>query len=161
MGTGWYNESENKTPVWSRSGGTPLRRSPHRAKKVKQIHAGFNVVGIVAGIAAAFYAYRETESIALPIFMFFTVQTYIGRGLGDVVTDPHKVKRFVYFTLQPALMAGILYATYQWWGIMWLSAVLGFLLGLVLWQLLGIMLFPQIHSEELKDSQERMASGGA
>lgn len=160
MGTGWYNEPDKKTPMWGQTGVAPLRRSPHRDKKVKQIHAAFNLVGVLAGVGAAIYAYRESKSIALVIFVFFTVQAYIGRGLGDVTTDSHKVKRFIYFTLQPVLMVGVVYVSYLWWGIMWLSVVLGFLLGLILWQLLGVLLFPRIHAEELQDSQDRMSSGG-
>ena len=156
MGNGWYNEADYKNST----GGVPLRRSPHRAKKVKQIHAGFAFVGFVGGVAAAIYAYSQSSSFALAIFVFLTVNFYLGRGLGDVATDPHKGKRFVYFTLQPVLLVGIFYATYQWWEIMWLSAVMGFVIGLVLWQILGFMLFPRIHAEEMQDTQERMTSGG-
>lgn len=160
MGTEWYNDPDYKNPILSPTAGMPLRRSPHRAKKVKQIHMWFSLVGFIAGVGAVVYAYNESSSIALAIFAFLVVNSYVGRGLGDVATDPEKAKRFVYFTVQPALLIGIFYGTYQWWGIMWLSAVLGVVIGLILWQLIGFVLLPEIHAEELQDTQERMASGG-
>lgn len=140
--------------------GTSLRRSSQRAEDVKRVHAIFNLVGFVGGIAAAVFAYNQTSSIALPIFVFLVTNAYIGRGLGDVATDDQKVKRFVYFTLQPLLMAGVLYLTFVWWGTMWLSAILGFLVGLTLWQLVSLVVFTDIHTEELDDTKERMNDAG-
>ena len=62
--------------------------------------------------------------------MLIQVQAYVGRGLGDVATDLHKVKRFIYFTILPVSSFAVLWLTYQWWGLMWLSAIIGFLVGI-------------------------------
>ena len=158
MENDWSNQIY-KSP--GKLGGPAFRRSPQRSDEVKQVHVVFNLVGLVAGVVAAVVAYNVTSSIALPIFVYLVTQSYIGRGLGDVATDPHKGKRFVYFTLQPLLAVGVFYATYLLWESMWLSAILGIVIGLmVLWQLLGLIVFPEIHKEEMKDSQDRMKSGG-
>ena len=82
------------------------RRAPDRSERTKRVHAAFGFVGLLVAIAAAIFAYNETSSIALPIFVFIFVQAYIGRGLGEVATDPEKGKRFVYFTLQPIAAFG-------------------------------------------------------
>lgn len=132
-----------------------LRRSSQRDERDKRIHAIFGLAGLIIGGAAAWYAYNETSSIALAIFVLVMVQNYIGRGLGDVVTDPEKVKRFVYFTLQPVLAGGVLWLTYQWWDKMWLSAILGFVVGGLLWALVAAVFLPKIAREEDQDNVDR------
>jgi hypothetical protein len=136
-----------------------MRRSPDRPEHIKRVHAGFGLVGFLVAVAAAVYGYNESSSIALAIFLFLVIQGYIGRGLGDVATDPEKGKRLVYFTLQPVGAVGVLVVAYQWWGIMWLAAVLGLVVGGILWALVGTLLFPKIAEEETKDSKDRMTAG--
>lgn len=136
------------------------RRAPDRSERTKRVHAAFGFVGLLVAIAAAIFAYNETSSIALPIFVFIFVQAYIGRGLGDVATDPEKGKRFVYFTLQPVAAFGVLYLTYQWWGLMWLAAILGGVIGGALWALAGAVFFPKIQQEETEDTERRSKTGG-
>lgn len=133
-----------------------MRRSPHRAAEAKKVHAVFGLAGFVVGVLGAIWAYNETTSIALPIFVFLVAQSYIGRGLGDVATDPDKGKRFVYFTLQIISSVAVCYFTYQWWSTMWLSVLLGLTVGAFLWQLLAVILFPEIHEEEQRDSLDRL-----
>ena len=147
-------------PKSTKSRRPSLRRSSQRDDQVKRVHAIFGLVGLIIGAAVALYAYNETSSIALAIFVVVMVQSYIGRGLGDVATDPEKGKRFVYFTLQPLLAGGVLWLTYQWWDNMWLSAFLGFLVGGLVWGLLAALLFPKIAEEEAHDNQERWTRGG-
>lgn len=153
----WLNEvGDSKS-----TGGRPsFRRSRQRDEHVKRVHAVFGLIGFIVGIAAAVYAYSETSSIMLAIFLVLVIQNYIGRGLGDVVTDPEKVKRFIYFTMQPLLAGGILWLTYQWWDKMWLAAILGFVVGAFLWAILGALLFPRIAEEEQQDNLDRMKHGG-
>ncbi len=156
-----YANANYKLSAGTTLGRPTLRRSPLRPQRVKRIHLGFSLVGSVAGVVGGVYAYNETSSIALPIFVFWVVQSYIGRGLGDVATDPQKGKRFVYFTLQPVLAVAIFYVTYLWWETMWLSAVLGIVIGVTMWQLLGVVLFPEIEEEERLDTQDRFKTGSA
>ncbi len=152
-GSDWINELG---PTPDRRRGPSMRRSPHRAAKARKVHAVFSFAGFVVGIIGAIWTYNETTSIALPIFVFLVAQSYIGRGLGDVATDPHKAKRFVYFTLQAVISIAVCYLTYQWWSTMWLSVLLGLTVGAFLWQLLAIILFPEIHEEEQRDSLDRL-----
>jgi hypothetical protein len=139
---------------------TTLRRSPDRSEHVKRVHALFGFLGFVAAIAGAVWAYSETSSIALPIFVFAEIQFFVARGLGDVATDPDKAKRFVYFALFPALSFGVLYLTYQWWGLMWLAALLGSAVGIMAWNLLVLAIFPEIHQAEIEDTEHRKETGG-
>jgi hypothetical protein len=119
------------------------------------VHTVFSLLGLLAGIGAGVFAYVETESIALPIFVFLMVNMFVARGLGDVVTDDHKLRRVVYFGLLPALCTGVLYLAYQWWELMWLAAIIGLFVGIVLWNLVVMLLFPAIHREELRDNEQR------
>ena len=132
------------------------RRSPHRHERDKRIHAIFNFIGLLLGIGAAWFAFDRTSSIALPIFVFVLVQYFVGRGIGDVVTDDKKVKRFVYFAMPVVFMSGIVFLTYQWWGLMWLATLLGFFVGGVLWALVAALAMPDIAGEEEQDNAERM-----
>lgn len=153
----WINEVGDSKSTGSRPS---LRRSRKRDDHVKRVHAVFGLVGFIAGGAAAWYGYSETSSIALAIFLVLVIQNYIGRGLGDVATDPQKVKRFIYFTLQPVLAGGAFWLTYQWWDKMWLSAILGIVFGAFLWGILGTLLFPRIAEEEQQDNLDRIKHAG-
>ena len=155
-----FNEVDYTSPTQRRVAGPSVRRSRHRPDDVKRIHAIFGLLAFGLGIAGAVVAYKMESSIALAIFVFFVIQSFVGRGLGDVVTDPHKAKRFVYFTLQPALIIGVFYVTYALWGTMWLSALLGIVVRSILWQLLAVIVFPDIHEEETADSLGRFKTGG-
>ncbi len=155
-----FNEVEHGSPTRRRAAGPSLRRSRHRPEEVKRVHAIFGLLGFGLGIAGAVVAYKMEPSVALAIFVFFVIQSFVGRGIGDVVTDSHKAKRFVYFTLQPALSIGVFYVTYALWATMWLSAVLGIVVGSILWQLLAVIVFPEIHEEETADSLKRYKTGG-
>jgi uncharacterized membrane protein YjjP (DUF1212 family) len=81
--------------------------------------------------------------------------------VADVVTDPHKIRRVLYFALMPVACTGILYLAYQQWDRMWLAVVLGFVGGIILNGSLAPLLFPQIHREEEMDSMERVRAVAA
>ena len=160
MSREFFNEIDGGSRSRARSSLPPLRRSRRRPDEVRRVHAVFSLIGLVAAIGGVIWAYAASSSIALAIFVFLMTSSYIGRGLGDVATDPQKGRRFVYFTLQPVLAVGVLVLAYLLWGIMWLAVLLGFVLGLTLWQLVVIIFFPGIHGPELLDSQERLRTGG-
>jgi hypothetical protein len=137
-----------------------VRRPANRGDRDKKVHAAFGLLGFVAAMVGAFVAYDRTSSIALPIFVFFMTQFFVGRGLGDVVTDPHKVQRFVYFLLLPVLSSGIVWLSYQWWDLMWLSVILGLLIGPMVWTIVAMVAFSSIHLSEMKDTEERQKERG-
>jgi hypothetical protein len=123
---------------------------------VRRIRSVFGVLAFFAGVLAAIYAYSLSSSIALAIYVFLFANYIVSRGVADVITDPYKVRRVLYFSLQPALSTGVLYLVYRLWGKMWLAVVLGIILGVFLHALLAPRLFPRIHVEEGLDSAQRM-----
>jgi hypothetical protein len=114
------------------------------------------VVAFFAGVLAAIYTYRSSSSVALAIYVFLFANYIVSRGVADVITDRYKVRRILYFSLQPALSTGVLYVVYRLWGKMWLAVVLGIILGVFLHALLAPRFFPRIHVEEGMDSAQRM-----
>jgi hypothetical protein len=137
--------------------GTPLRRRPNREARDVRIHTVFNLIGILAGAGAAYMAWDRTGSIALPIFAFFAASYFVGRGVGDVVTDDKKAKRFVFFLMPVVLDSALIYLTYQWWELMWLSVLIGVFVGAAIWAVVVVTAFADIQNEEQADSKKRMA----
>jgi hypothetical protein len=132
------------------------RRPTGRDPRTRRIHAIFGALGLLTGLVGGFIAYDRTSSIALPIFVFLVVTNFVSRGLGDVVTDPHKVPRLLFFGIPVVVMSGTLYLTYRWWGLMWLAALLGIVVGGLLASLITTLLFPRIAEEERIDTESRM-----
>lgn len=142
-----------------------ITRKTDLKSRLQKIRAVFAGLGLIASIGAAIYAYNRAGSWALAIFTYLWVQFVIARALPDLITDPYKIRRFIFFALHPAIAVAILYFTYQWWGRWWLSALLGYLGGMILARLIGLIIMPQIAMEEAVDEEERMneilgASGG-
>lgn len=160
MGDDLFNEVNYKSPTQKKVRVPAVRRSADRTDATKRVHAIFGLVAFVLAVAGAIFAYSVESSIGLSIFVFFVAQSYIARGLGDVVTDPEKPKRFVYFTLQPVFLIGVFSLSYVLWEKMWLSALLGIIVGSLVWQLLVLILFPGIHGEEDRDSRARIKAAG-
>jgi hypothetical protein len=130
-------------------------RASRREKHAERVHNIFGVIGLVVGLAGAAAAVVLTGSWFLGAFVLLLALSYIGRGAGDLVTDPNKVQRFVYFTLQPALCVGLLVVAYQLWERMWLATLLGYLVGSLLWVIVATLAFPKVTTEEAADTDER------
>lgn len=137
--------------------GTPIRRRPNREAREMRIHAVFNLIGILTGAGAAYLAWHWSGSVALAIFAFFATNYFVGRGVGDLVTDDRKVKRFFFFVLPVAIDSALIYLTYQWWDVMWLSVLIGFIVGAAVWAPVALTVFPDIQDEEQADTKKRMA----
>lgn len=137
--------------------GTPIRRRPNRDARDVKIHTVFNLIGILAGAGAAYLAWAMTDTIALPIFVFFAANYFLGRGLGDVVTDDKKVKRFMFFLMPVVIDSALIYLTYQWWELMWLSVLIGVFVGAAVWAVAVVTAFADIQAEEEADNKERLA----
>ena len=45
-------------------------------------------------------------------------------------------------------------------GLMWLSAILAFPIGIVVWAMPGTALFPDIQQEEMEGTEKRKKTGG-
>ncbi|MGZ8567596.1 MAG: hypothetical protein ACXWXS_11155, partial [Actinomycetota bacterium] len=109
----------------------------------------------LVAVGGTIWAWVAEHSIALSIYVFCMLAFYVGRGLGDVVTDRSKVRRLVYFSLYPFFGTAILIGAYRLWEIWWLAVVLGFLGGVIVWALLGAWWFPDIEAEENADTDTR------
>ena len=137
--------------------GTPVRRRPDRDDREKKIHAVFGLIGVLAGAGAAYVAWDRADSVALAIFAFFAANYFVGRGVGDLVTDDQKVKRLFFFALPVIIDSALIYVTQQWWHTMWLSVLAGVLVGAAVWAPVAVILFADITAEEQADTQQRMA----
>lgn len=137
--------------------GTPIRRRPDRDARDVKIHTVFNLIGILAGGGAVYLAWDLTGSIALAIFAFFASNYFVGRGIGDLVTDDKKVKRFFFFLMPIVIDSALIYLTYQWWDRMWLSVLIGVFVGAAIWAVVVVTAFADIQSEEEADNKERLA----
>ena len=131
-------------------------RRPTKDQRTRKIRGIFNLLAWVAALPAAVLAYQWMSSWALAIFVFLMVLHVVARGVADVITDPDKVQRALFFGLYPALCSVVVYFTYQWWDRMWLAVILGLFVGSFLNGLAGSLLFPRVFEEEQKDTQERM-----
>ncbi len=122
----------------------------------RAVQTVFGALGVLGGLGGAIYAYSQSSSVALAIYVFLVANYVIARGVADVITDPYKIRRVFYFALMPALSTGLLYLAYRQWDKMWLAVVLGLLGGLILNGILAPLIFPRIHREEGEDSLERV-----
>jgi hypothetical protein len=130
--------------------------APHARSGGKGVKAVLIVVGFVGAIAAGVYTYVATSEWALGVYVFVMVSYVVGRGLGDVLTEPHKVKRTLYFAIPVVTATAVLYLTHAWWGMWWLAALLGILVGaVIIGGILDAVLFPAIAKEEAEDTAER------
>jgi hypothetical protein len=134
---------------------TIVRREDLRGR-VRRVRAVFSVLGLLAAIGAAIFAHDRFGSWALAIFALLWVQYIIARIIPDLITEPDRIRRFLFFALYPALAVGLLLVTHGWWGKWWLSALIGYLGGTFLARLVGILIMPRISLEEFQDDQERI-----
>jgi hypothetical protein len=134
---------------------TLLRREDLRGR-VRKIRTIFAVAGLLAALGAAIAAQTRLGSWAVTIFTFLWVQYIVTRIVPDLITESHKVRRFLFFALHPAVAVGLLLVTHGWWGKWWLSALIGYFGGTFLARLIGVLLMPRIALEEFRDDQERM-----
>jgi hypothetical protein len=144
------NIKDFKNVVWA-----PGRR-PAVDQRTRRIRAVFSLLAWIGAIAGAIYAYRWMSSYALAIFVFLMVVHVVGRGIPDVITDPNKIQRVLFFALYPAICTAVVYYAYQWWGRMWLAVILGLVLGAILSAIAGTVLFPRVAQEEMEDTKQRM-----
>lgn len=131
----------------------PIPRTGGGSKPIKALFAG---VGLVLAVVAGIWTYTTASDWALALYAFLMVSYLVGRGLGDVVTEPHKFKRALFFAIPALTATGVLYVTHLWWGMWWLAVLLGVVVGAVLiGGVLSTVLFPGIAQEEAADTAQR------
>ncbi len=114
----------------------------------------FSAFGL--GIAAAVLATQEISSFWLGLYAFVLTMHVVGRGLGQVITRPHRLRRVVYFALLPAASIPVVWAAYGAFGRMWAAVLLGLAAGIVAQAVVGRRLIPRDLQE---DEHPRMPFG--
>lgn len=121
------------------------------------VHVVFGWLGIVGGLLAAWYAHDRTSSWLFAVFVLLVTLNVVGRGVGDVITDPNKGRRALFFGM-PAVVAAIVVAgTYRLWEIWWLTTVLG-AVGYLIGAGAMVAAFPRIAEDEQADTRRRSAA---
>jgi len=126
---------------------------PARTHRIRRI---FSALGLLTAGSGALLAWYLSGSIALGIFVFLGANQLVARGMADVVTDPQKIQRALYFSVYPIASTAILVLVWRLWDIPWLAALAGFVGGAILTELVGSAFFKEIHIEENRDTDERM-----
>ena len=135
---------------------TPARpATTRRGGGGKAVRVIFSLIGLVAGVLGAIYAYRATSSWFLVVFTFFLVQWLIGRGFGQVLTERRKVQRFFYYLVPTVTSVGALYLAQRLWDTWWLSVVLGVCVGFFIGMIAVALLFPGVALQETEESTSR------
>ncbi|MFH1330138.1 MAG: hypothetical protein ABIJ48_05750 [Actinomycetota bacterium] len=123
------------------------------------VRALFGLIGLGAGVAGGWLAYSRTRSWALAVFVGVLGANLFSRGVADIITDPQKGRRLVFFTLPTLLAAGGVAGGYLLWDRWWAGVLVGGVLFLI-GQVLVMIMFPRIAAEEAADSASRMGLGG-
>ena len=122
------------------------------------VRALFSLLGIGVGIYGGWQAHDWTKSVWLAVFVALMAVNYISRGVADVITDPQKGRRFVFFTLPLIFAVGGLAGAYALWDRWWVAVIVGFVLYGV-GSMVATLVFPRIALEEAKDNADRMGVG--
>jgi hypothetical protein len=115
----------------------------------------FGLLGLGVGIVGGWVAYDRTGSVWLAVFVGLMAANYIGRGIADVITDPQKGRRFVFFTLPLVFAVGGLAGAYLVWDAWWIAVIVGFVFY-VMGYVVATVMFPAIAGEEAADTMSRM-----
>lgn len=124
-------------------------------RRISRMRMVFAFLAIPVAAAAGYYAYTRFDSWAVALFTYFWVQYFSTRAVPDLITDPHKIRRLIYFSLYPGIATAILYLIHRWWEIWWLGAIVGTLLAMVIGPVIGAIFLPGTTREEIADDQER------
>jgi hypothetical protein len=119
-----------------------------RGRRIERIRATFNRLAWIGAIAAAIYAYKWMASYALGIFAFLVVRHAVAWGIPEVITDPNKIQRILFYALYPAICAAVVYYTYQWWDRMWLAVIVGLVVAVTFNGLASAVLPTWVYEEE-------------
>lgn len=128
------------------------------SESIQGVRTLFGFLALVAAVGGAIYAYTLEGSVWLSLFVAVFAVHLVGRAGADLVTDPDKLQRALYFLLLPALATAVLATTHALWETWWLSTLLGLVGGIVLNAILAPRLFPRVHREETLDSAQRLAT---
>ena len=111
-------------------------------------------IGLILAVGASVWLYFVYKSIWLSLFVFIMVSRFLLGSFPKILHHSRKVYRTLFYMLWPAGGTLVLYLTYQWWGKMWLSALLGLILGMVISVLVGAVFFREVATEDQKREEK-------
>jgi predicted membrane channel-forming protein YqfA (hemolysin III family) len=119
------------------------------------VHALIGLIGVLTAIVLAIYCYQATVGTYGPpsalwlSFFTFAMSAYIlGHGLADLITEPHRLERVLYFALMPLIASACLYVAYQLWATVWLAVLCGLMVGGTVHGAITWLLMPEIARDE-------------
>lgn len=86
---------------------------------------------VVSGLGAVL-TFMQSRSVSLSIFVFVMLWAFVLSSISKLWVSGLKWRRLVFTTILLGLPTLILHFSYQLWAIMWLSVVLGLVLGVLL-----------------------------
>lgn len=126
-----------------------MSASPEKLKKFQTVENVVKWMGVALGIAAGVFIYFQWKSVWLAIFGFICVAKFFGGELPHIIYHKKRLRRIIYYLTFPLFATVILYFTYRWWGKMWLSVLLGLVIGFVLNVLVsGLFNIKEIYTED-------------
>ncbi|MFO8174460.1 MAG: hypothetical protein R6T96_09275 [Longimicrobiales bacterium] len=126
---------------------------PARANPIRRM---FSALGLLTAGFGALLAWYLSRSVALAIFVFLMASLIVARGMAAVTTDPQKIRRALYLSVQPIGSTAILVLVWRQWDIPWLAALAGFVGGAILTEVVGSAFFKEIHIAENRETDKRM-----
>lgn len=106
------------------------------------------VFAAIGALATAVIVHRWLGSWWLDLFVFTEVNYVVGRAVPDLVTEPERWRRGVFFALGPILSTAVLLVA---WGLserMWVAVVVGLVVGPVLRTAAGLVGLRDILADE-------------
>lgn len=129
-----------------------------KAESKMAVQGLFGLLALVGGVGGGWYAHAQTSSWWLAGFVFLIVSFVVGRGIPDVITDPDKGQRIMFFGLPPLVATAALSGAYWLWETWWLAVMIGFVAYMVGFGI-STAAFPAIAADEDRDNRARMGAG--
>jgi hypothetical protein len=92
--------------------------------------------------------YGPPSALWLSFFTFAMSAYLLGHGLADLITEPHRLQRVLYFALMPFIASACLYVAYQLWTTVWLAVLCGLMVGSAVHGAIAWLLMPAIARDE-------------
>jgi hypothetical protein len=114
----------------------------------------FGLLGLVLGVVAGIYAHGASSSWWLALFVGLMVAYALGRAVPDLVTDPQKGRRALFFGMPLLLAVAGVAGAYALWSEWWLAVLIGFCLGGI-GAVIATISLPEIAEQEQQDGRAR------
>jgi len=118
------------------------------AKRMERATKMLAPTGVILGLAGAAIIYWQSSSLWLGVFGLIMVSRFVMIGVPKIIFHKRRIVRTIFYLLWPLGGTAILYFTFQWWEIMWLSVLLGVVVGGIFSVLVSVVFFRRIVLED-------------